>query len=110
LNNTKVELEVDMQIVIGIICLIIAIPLIAQLIAVLCFLGSLLFDFLLMPTFKLLAWLFVVAIVPIYQHLSFMMTPGLVVVGLILTIAFVVSLIKKMFKSAWRKAKKKQRQ
>jgi small-conductance mechanosensitive channel len=99
-----------MQIVIGIICLIIAIPLIAQLIAVLCFLGSLLFDCLLMPIFKLLGWLFVVAIVPTYQHLSFFMTPGLIVVGVVLAVAFVINLIKGMFKSASGKRKKKQRQ
>ncbi len=96
-----------MQIVIGIICLIIAIPLIAQLIAVVCFLGSLLFDCLLLPIFKLLAWLFMVAIVPTYQHLSFMMTPGLVVVGVVLMAAFVINLIKGMVKSASGKRKKK---
>lgn len=96
-----------MQIVIGIICLIIAIPLIVQLIAVLCFLGSMLFDFLLMPIFKFLAWLFMVAIMPTFQYLSFVMTPGLIVVIVVLVAAFVINLLKSMFKSARVKVKKK---
>jgi predicted outer membrane lipoprotein len=98
-----------MQIVIGIIFLIIAAPVILQIVALGWFLVTYFFEILVMPVVKLVGWLFVVAIVPTYQYLSFVMTPGIIVVGVVLAVAFVIALINAIATDIWQKLKRKRR-
>lgn len=97
-------------IIIGIILLVLAFPLIVQMIAAIYFLASMMLSCVIAPLLGVSTWIYT-RVVEMFNAISpflvKILTPGIIVVAVVFAVAIVLDVIKKLFQRMKRSTKKR---